>query len=95
MQDMVQDHEKRIISLEQNYSEVQRELTNVQNSQLRTENAVLNESRDQKELLNKLLEHVLGTQKFNLTKKWQLVLAMFGGGGVFYALIQLVASYLK
>lgn len=95
MEAMVQDHEKRIISLEQNYSEVQRELTTVQNSQLRTENAVLNESRDQKELLNKLLEHVLGTQKFNLTKKWQLILAMFGGGGLFYALIQLFTSYLK
>lgn len=44
MREMVQDHEKRIISLEQNYSEVQRELTTVQNSQLRTENTVLSES---------------------------------------------------
>lgn len=42
--EMVQDPEKRIISLEQNYSEVQRELTTVQNSQLRTENIVLSES---------------------------------------------------
>lgn len=95
MQEMVQDHEKRIISLEQNYSEVQRELTTVQNSQLRTENAVLNESRDQKELLNKLLEHVLGTQKFNLTKKWQLILAIFGGGGAFYAVIQILGDYIN
>ena len=49
---------------------------------------MLNESRDQKELLNKLLKHVLGTQKFNLTKKWQLILFMFGGGGLFYASIR-------
>ncbi len=95
MQDMVQDHEKRIISLVQNYSDVQRELTNVQNSQLRTENIVMSESREQKELLNKLLDHVLDARKFNLTKRWQLTLAIFGGGGVFYALIQLVASLLK
>ena len=95
MQEMVQDHEKRIFNLEQNYSEVQRELTTVQNSQLRTENTVLSESRAQKELLNKLLDHVLGTQKFNLTKRWQLILAMFGGGGLFCALIQLFTSYIK
>lgn len=95
MQHMVQDHEKRIIKLEQNYSEVQRELTNVQNSQLRTENTVLSESREQKDLLNRLLDHVLGAQKFNLTKKWQLILAIFGGGGIFYAIIQIVGDLLK
>lgn len=32
MQDMVQEHEKRTISLEQNYTEVQQELTIVQKS---------------------------------------------------------------
>ena len=95
MQDMVQDHEKRIISLEQNYSEVQRELTTVQNSQLRTENTVMSESREQKVLLNRLLDHVLDARKFNLTKKWQLILAIFGGGGAFYAVIQILGDYLK
>lgn len=94
MQHMVQDHEKRILTLEQNYSEVKKELTVVQNSQLRTENTVLNESREQKDLLNKLLDHVLYTRKFNLSKKWQLALAIFGGGGIFYAFIELVSKYL-
>jgi len=95
MQIMVQDHEKRILTLEKNYSEVQRELTNVQNSQLRTENTVLETSRQQKELLEKLLDHVLDTKKFSLTKKWQLILAIFGGGGAFYAIIQIAVEMLK
>lgn len=95
MQHIVQDHEKRIIKLEQNYSEVQRELTNVQNSQLRTENTVLETSRQQKELLERLLDHVLGSKTFVLNKKWQLILTIFGGGGLVYAVLDLLDKYIK
>ena len=97
MESIVQDHEKRILALEQNYSEVKKEMTAVQTSQLEIKGTLLRESQEQKsmianqtkdqgELLNRLISHTLGIKKTNNAKKWELALAvgggLVGGGGI-------------
>jgi len=100
MESMVQDHEKRILALEQNYSEVKKEMTAVQTSQLEIKGVLLKEGQEQKELINKqrkeqdelfrqLIGHTLGIKSNNNNKKWELLLAVFGGGGLVAGIIAL------
>ncbi len=105
MEKMVQDHEQRILTLERNYSEVKKEMTAVQTSQLEIKGTLLKESQEQKELINKqrkeqdalfktLVDHTLGIRKNNSNKKWELALAIFGGGGLFYGVIEIIQRLL-
>ncbi len=99
MESIVQDHEKRILALEQNYSEVKKEMTAVQTSQLEIKGVLLKEGQEQKELINKqrveqdklfqqLIGHTLGIKQNNNNKKWELILAVLGGGGFVYGIIE-------
>lgn len=99
MESIVQDHEKRILALEQNYSEVKKEMTAVQTSQLEIKGVLLKEGQDNRQLLNdqqkeqrelfqQLMQHTLGIKATNNNKKWELVLAIFGGGGFLFLLFQ-------
>ena len=104
MESMVQDHEKRIIALEQSYSTLSNKMQAVETGQMRIENTLLRESQEQKELINKqrseqdelfgtLVEHTLGIKKTNNTKRWELFVIVAGGlvsgGGILFALFQL------
>lgn len=103
MESMVQDHEKRILELEKNYSEVKKEITVVQTSQSKMENMLYTQNTEQKELIEKhqkeqrtlldtLLTHTLGIKKDNNTKKWEIIGAVAGGvvsgGGILYLIIE-------
>lgn len=99
MENMVQDHEKRIIALEQNYSEVKRDIAAVQTSQSKIENMLYTQNTEQKELIDKhqkeqknlldtLLIHTLGIKKDNNKHKWEVLLTAFGGGGIVYLIIE-------
>lgn len=85
----VQDLDERLTKLEHNYSAVQKELAAVQFSQVQIENTILKTSGEQKELTQRLLDHVLGVKKFNNAKVWQLLLTLFGSGGALYIIIDL------
>ncbi|WP_182104274.1 hypothetical protein [Niallia taxi] len=113
MESIVQDHEKRILALEQNYSEVKKELTAVQTSQIEIKGTLLEEGQKQRELINEqrkeikeqrkeqkglmdqLIAHTLGIKKNNNTKVWELALAILGGGGFLYAVIDLIMQSWK
>ena len=105
MENMVQDHEKRIIALEQNYSEVKKEMNAVQASQSKIENMLYSQNteqkqlieghqKEQKDLLNTLLSHTLGIKKNNNLKKWEILGTVIGGvvsgGGILYLIIEVV-----
>lgn len=101
METIVQDHEQRILKLEQSYSDLKSQLVSVESGQLRIERTLLEEGREQKKLLDdqrkeqkdlmdQLIEHTLGIKKTNSNKKWELALAIFGGGGFLYVLIDLI-----
>jgi uncharacterized protein YeeX (DUF496 family) len=105
MERMVQDHEKRILALEQNYSEVKKEMTAVQTSQLEIKGVLLKEGQDNRQLLNdqqkeqrelfqQLMKHTLGIKANNNNKKWELALAIVGGGGFLFLLIQYIGELL-
>jgi hypothetical protein len=89
---ILQDHEKRITDLEKNYAEVKKDLAVVNNSQLRMETTLLNESREQKILLNKLIDHQFGLNKLNLAGKWQFWAATVGSGGVLYLILEFLTK---
>ncbi|MEC2222887.1 MULTISPECIES: hypothetical protein [Heyndrickxia] len=99
------DHEARITALEKNYADLTNKMQSVETGQLRVEKTLLEEGKEQKklinqqreeqqELLNKLLEHTLNIKRNNSYKKWDLALALFGGGGLIYGLISLVQKFL-
>jgi len=108
MESIVQDHEKRILALEQNYSEVKKELTAVQTSQIEIKGTLLDEGlkqrelineqrkeikeqrKEQKDLMGQLITHTLGIKKNNNINIWKLALALVGGGGFLYAVIDLI-----
>lgn len=111
MESMVQDHEKRILELEKNYSEVKKEITVVQTSQSKIENMLYTQNTDQRELIDKqnklieqhneeqkdlmgtLLTHTLGIKKDNNQQRKDILIALFGGGGIIYLLIELAQKY--
>lgn len=105
MEKIVQDHENRITELEKNYSEVKREIAVVQASQSKIENMIYRQNTEQRELIdhhqkeqNKmfstLLTHTLGIKKENHKQKWQLIGALFGGGGVVVLIVELVQKWI-
>jgi len=101
----IENHEERITALEKNYADLTNKMQAVETGQLRIEKTLLVEGKEQKklinqqreeqqELLNRLLEHTLNIRKNNAYKKWDLALALFGGGGLIYGLISLAEKFL-
>jgi hypothetical protein len=95
IEQMVQDHEKRIGQLEKNYDEVKRDIAQIQNGQLRIETTLLQESRDQKALLNKIITQKFSIDKINTTEKWKFLGALVGSGGILYVIIELIKGVLQ
>lgn len=105
MESIVQDHEKRILELEKNYSEVKKEITVVQTSQSRIENMLYTQNTEQKELIAKhhkeqsemlsaLFTHTLGIKKDAHTQKWKLFGVLIGGGGIIALFVELLQKIL-
>jgi hypothetical protein len=93
---ILQDHEKRISELEKNFGIIQ-------NSQLRIENTLLDESRQQKDLLHKLIDHkfvldktqlkqTFDLDKINILKKWEFWIASIGSGGILFFIAEKLFS---
>lgn len=82
-----QDHEKRITVLETGYDRMSYEMQDVKK-------VVKDESEAQKKLLNRLIEHHLSTNKFKLSKMWQLILNIFGAGGIIVTVIYAAVQFL-
>lgn len=100
----IENHETRITALEKNYSDLTNKMQSVETGQLRIEKTLLEEGKEQKkliseyqdeqqELLSKLLEHTLNIKKNNSYRKWDLALALFGGGGLIYGIITLITKF--
>lgn len=98
MHEIVQDHERRILDLEKNHTEMK-------NGMLRIENTVLQEGQNQKQILNsineKLLEHFFGERKEIRTNKvkmseirWTTVAGILGAGGGVALVVQWVVTQL-
>lgn len=45
--------------------------------------------KEQNEMIKEVLVHTLGIKKTNNTKKWELLLALCGGGGIVFLVIEL------
>jgi hypothetical protein len=89
MQEMVQDHEKRISTLEHRYDVLEHKMTAVEHGQIRVENTILTEGKESRAMLSKLIDHQFEIKKINITNKWQLWANIFSAGGVFYLLFEL------
>ena len=44
--------------------------------------------KEQDALLKEVLVHTLGIKKTNNAKKWELAVALFGGGGLFFVIME-------
>jgi hypothetical protein len=82
------DHERRITDIEKNQYEMR-------NSMLRIENTVLTEGKEQKRLLNKLIDHFfedrseVRNSKVKLSEiRWTTLVGLFGGGSAIVLIIQ-------
>lgn len=79
-----QNHEQRITALEIN-------MTGISEKMDRVEETVKEGNQEQKELLNtinnRMVDEFFGKKKMNLSNKWKLAFALFGGGGILYLLI--------
>lgn len=82
------DHEKRISQLEYNYSTLEK-------SVYRVENTVVAEAREQRTLLNTLIQNQFKLDNKKLTSKEKVMLALvsvFGGavsgGGILYLVLE-------
>lgn len=79
MEKMVQDHEQRIIALEEfqiqtnkNIEELKKSQEQTQNSMLRLENVMLRATQETKEVLQPFADHVLSQAKFRAESESQL-----------------------
>lgn len=88
---VLQDHESRITNLE-------REFTNLEKGMLRIENTVMSEGKEQRSLINKMLENQFQLNKRKLTSSEKVKIAtisMVGtilGGG---ALVGIISLFVK
>ncbi|WP_025907733.1 hypothetical protein [Priestia flexa] len=84
----VEDHERRIVELEKNHYEMK-------NGMLRIENTVLQEGKEQKQLLNTLLDHFfterkeIRANKVKLSElRWTTIVGLLGSGGALLILLE-------
>ncbi|AOH53359.1 hypothetical protein ABE28_003265 [Peribacillus muralis] len=104
MPQRLDNHEQRISQLETNYGEVINKISSMEKGQLEIQNVVLKSSGDQKDLLNKLIEHSLGitvkqeetkgeVSKLKISSRKEIVLGLLGGGGFVGILTAVIAFW--
>lgn len=84
-----QNHENRISDLEKNYITLENKINVVENGLYRVENTVVAEFREQRGLLNRLIENQFKLDKHKMTGKQKIQLALIsllsgglGAGGI-------------
>lgn len=106
MKQKVDDHEQRILKLEDNQKEINESIKQLKTHHEETKNGlleirstVLGESNTQKDLLGKLIDLHFNSKTLELnakveTKKlhWQTVAALLGSGGAIVAVVQWIAT---
>lgn len=105
MEELVQDHEKRITILEKNYANfeiklntVETKLDTVEKGQYRVENTVTAEFRENRGLLNRLIENQFKLDKQKLSSKEKIILAavsLLSGGLGAGGIVSLVLHFTK
>ncbi|KIL79608.1 hypothetical protein [Bacillus badius] len=89
----IDDHEKRITHLETNYGKVIEKIDSMEKGQIEIQNTVIKSSSDQKDLLNRLIEHSLGislkqeetkgeVSKLKINSRKEIALGLIGGTGI-------------
>jgi chromosome segregation and condensation protein ScpB len=98
MEEVVHDHERRITILEEQYKQVGIKLNEVEKGQYRLENTVTSEFRENRGLLNRLIENQFKLDKQKMTSKEKVTLAIIallsgglGAGGI----VSLVLAFIK
>ncbi|MCR9040964.1 hypothetical protein QRX25_10340 [Bacillus sp. L381] len=88
MEHIVQDHEKRIIALEKGQEELK-------NGMLKIENTVLSEGREQRSMLNKMIQYSFEDKQHkrdNNVKlkqlKWTTISGVVSSGGILYLIVE-------
>lgn len=87
----LESHEGRIRSLEEFQMRQEQVNSDIRNKLTDTENTVLKEGGKQQEMIQKLLDHVLGSKTFSQQQFWKVAAIAAGSGGVIYTLIELAS----
>lgn len=100
MESMWNDHEGRIKILETNYSKLEGKMQSVETGQYRIEKTVLESSRDQTNLLTKLIDNQFNLSKKKLSKKEKVQIAaittlgtIIGGGGAVTIILSIIGFF--
>lgn len=80
-----QNHEQRITALEIN-------MTGLSEKMDKVESTIKEGNKEQKEMLNtinnRMVDEFFGRKRINLSNSWKLLIAIFGGGGFIYLVIE-------
>jgi mevalonate kinase len=98
MEEVVQDHERRITILEQKYEQFDIKLNAVEKGQYRLENTVTSEFRENRGLLNRLIENQFKLDKQKMTSKEKVTLSIItlvSGGLGAGSIVSLVLAFIK
>lgn len=88
MEAVAENHEQRIGVLEKQYTEVMSKMNDI-------DKTVRDEGREQRTLIQTLLNHTLGMQKQKDNNRTKIIVAMLGGGGIVSVIGGLIALALK
>ena len=92
---ILQDHERRITTLENTFSQYGNKIEGLERQMNNIEGKIDENGRQQKELLDQLITHHLDMNKFKLGKRWQLILNIFGAGGILTVFIYAIIQFLN
>ncbi len=94
MENIVQDHERRLLKVEEEMKDVKDKLTSVENVNLQTQNIVLSQNKNMQENFDKLLTGVIDIKKTNVSGKYSMFSQVFtgalGAGGAVYGVIEVI-----
>lgn len=89
-----QDHERRITTLENTFSQYGSKIEGLERQMHNIEGKIDQNGKQQKELLDQLIKHHLDTNRFKMSKRWQLILNIFGAGGLLTVFIYAILQFL-
>jgi hypothetical protein len=94
VENIVQDHERRLLKVEDEMKDVKDKLSSVENVNLQTQNIVLNQNKSMQENFDKLLTGVIDIKKTNVSGKYSMFSQLFtgalGAGGAIWAVIEVI-----